>query len=55
MGSALRSVSGYLPLTQLTQAVRDPWLQTGTATSSLIVVALLAVAATALAVRRSAL
>jgi ABC-2 type transport system permease protein len=55
MGSALRSVAGYLPLTRVTDAVRDPWLGTGTAAGSLVVVALLAVLGTALALRRSAL
>ncbi len=55
MGSALRGIAGYLPLTWVTDAVRDPWLGTGTATGSLIVVAVLAVAAATLAVRRSAL
>ena len=55
MGSALRAVAGYLPLTRVTDAVREPWLGTGTATSSLIVVAALAVAAALLAAHRSAL
>ena len=55
MGSALRTIADYLPLTRVTDAVRGPWLGTGSATGSLLVVALLAVAATALAVRRSAL
>jgi ABC-2 type transport system permease protein len=55
MGAALRGIAGYLPLTRVTDAVRAPWLGTGTATSSLIVVAVLAVVAAALAVRRSAL
>ena len=55
MGSALRGIAGYLPLTQVTDAVRDPWLGTGTATGSLIVVAVLAMAAATLAVRRSVL
>lgn len=55
MGSALRSIAGYLPLTRVTDAVRDPWLGTGAATGSLIVVAVLAIAAAGLAVRRSAL
>ena len=55
MGSALRAVAGYLPLTRVTGAVRDPWLGTGTATASLIVVAALAVAAALLAAHRSAL
>jgi ABC-2 type transport system permease protein len=55
MGSALRGMSGYLPLTRVTDAVRDPWLGTGPATGSLIVVAVLAVVAATLAVRRSVL
>ena len=55
MGSTLRTISGYLPLTRVTDAVRDSWLGLGTATGSLLIVAALAVAATALAVRRSAL
>lgn len=53
MGAALRAVAGYLPLTRVTDAVRDPWLGIGTATGSLAVVAVLAVVATALAARRS--
>src|ERR1700683_3736028 len=55
MGSAVRAVAGYLPLTRVTDAVRGPWLGTGTATASLIVVAALAVAAALLAAHRSAL
>ena len=55
MGSALRAVAGYLPQTRVTDAVRDSWLGVGTATGSLVVVAALAVVATILAVRRSAL
>jgi len=55
MGPALRGIAGYLPLTRVTDAVRDPWLGTGTATGSLVAVAVLAVVAAALAVRRSAL
>jgi ABC-2 type transport system permease protein len=55
MGSALRAVAGYLPLSRVTDAVRGPWLGTGNATGSLAVVAVLAVVAAALAVRRSAL
>jgi hypothetical protein len=39
----------------LTNAVRVPWLGLGSATGSLAAVAVLAVAATALAVRRTAL
>ncbi|HEY3868318.1 MAG TPA: ABC transporter permease [Actinocrinis sp.] len=55
MGSAIRAVAGYLPLTRVTDAVRDPWLGIGSATTSLIVVAVLAVAASVAAMRRSAL
>ena len=55
MGSAIRGFAGYLPLTRLTEAVRDPWLGIGSATASLIAVAVLAAVAAALAIRRSAL
>jgi len=55
MGSAVRHVAGPLPLTLLTNAVREPWLGLGPATGSLIAVAALAVAAVVLAVRRTAL
>jgi ABC-2 type transport system permease protein len=55
MGSAVRHVAGPLPLTLLTNAVRAPWLGLGTATGSLVGIAALAVAATAVAARRAAL
>jgi ABC-2 type transport system permease protein len=55
MGSVVRHVAGPLPLTLLTNAVREPWLGLGSATGSLVAVAVLAVAATALAARRTAL
>ncbi len=55
MGSTLRSIAGYLPLTWVTNAVRDPWLGIGPATGSLVVVALLGVVATVVAARRSRL
>jgi ABC-2 type transport system permease protein len=55
MGSVVRQVAGPLPLTLLTNAVREPWLGLGSATGSLAAVAALAVAATALAARRTAL
>ena len=55
MGAAVRHVAGPLPLTLLTNAVREPWLGLGTATGSLIAVAALAVAALVLAARRTAL
>ena len=55
MGDALQSIASVLPLTLVTDAVREPWLDLGTATGSLMAVAALAVVATALAMRRSAL
>jgi ABC-2 type transport system permease protein len=55
MGSGVKLVAGPLPLTQLTDAVREPWLGIGPATGPLVVVACLAVAATAIAARRAAL
>jgi ABC-2 type transport system permease protein len=55
MGSVVRHVAGPLPLTLLTNAVREPWLGLGSATGSLAAVAVLAVAATVLAARRTAL
>ena len=55
MGSALRNIAGYLPLTQVTDAVRGSWLGTGTTTGSLLVVAGLAVGASLFAARCSAL
>ena len=55
MGSVVRQVAGPLPLTLLTNAVRAPWLGLGPATGSLIGVAVLAVAATAVAARRTVL
>ncbi len=55
MGSALRGVAGYLPLTWLTDAVRGPWLGVGGATGSLALVAVTAMVASTVALRRSAL
>lgn len=55
MGSALRSIAGYLPLTWLTNAVRAPWLGLGAATGSLILVTVVAVIAAGVALRRSIL
>jgi ABC-2 type transport system permease protein len=55
MGSAVKQVAGPLPLTLLTNAVREPWLGLGSATGSLIAVAALAAAASVLAARRTAL
>jgi len=55
MGSVVRKVADPMPLTLLTNAVREPWLGLGTATGSLNTVAALAVAALILAARRTAL
>lgn len=55
MGPALRAVSGYLPLTRVTDAVRGAWLGTGPAPLSLLAVGAVAVVAVALALRRSLL
>jgi ABC-2 type transport system permease protein len=55
MGSMVKTIAGPLPLTQLTDAVREPWLGIGPATGSLITVAAMAVLATAIAARRAAL
>jgi ABC-2 type transport system permease protein len=55
MGSALRDVADVLPLTQVTKAIREPWLGLGSATPSLIVVSVLAVLAMVVAARRAAL
>src|SRR5262249_57238212 len=55
MGSAVRHVAAPLPLTLLTNAVREPWLRPGPGTGSLAAVAALAVAATVAAARRTAL
>jgi len=53
--SFLLGAGGPPPLTQLTDAVREPWLGIGQATGPLIAVACMAVAATAIAARRAAL
>jgi len=55
MAPALREVSERLPLALANDAVRSPWLGLGDAGGSLLVVAALAVVATALAARRTAL
>ena len=55
MGSIVKKVADPLPLTLLTNAVREPWLGLGTATGSLIAIAALAVVATVIAARRTAL
>lgn len=55
MGSVLKHVADYLPLTWVTTSIREPWLGIGTPTGTLVEVATLAVVATVVAVRRSAL
>ena len=55
MGHGLRTIARFLPLTQVTDAIREPWLGIGSASASLVVVAALAVAACVLAARRAAL
>ena len=55
MGSIVKKVADPLPLTLLTNAVREPWLGLGPATGSLIAIAALAVVATVIAARRTAL
>ena len=55
MGSALKSISTYLPLAIVTNSVRGPWLGIDNATGSLVTVITIAVVALALAVRRTAL
>lgn len=55
MGSVLKHIADYLPLTWVTESVRQPWLGIGSPTGTLMQVAALAVLATVVAVRRSAL
>jgi ABC-2 type transport system permease protein len=55
MGSAVRAVAGPLPLTLLTNAVREPWLGLGTAATSLVALAALTVVVTVVAARRAVL
>jgi ABC-2 type transport system permease protein len=55
LSDALRSISDVLPLKLVTDAVREPWLGLGDGTGSLLIATVVAVAATALAARRTAL
>jgi len=55
MGAAVRAVARPLPLTLLTDAVRSPWLGTGTAAASLLGLAGLTVLVAAIAARRAVL
>lgn len=55
MGDAMRQIASPLPLTLLTDAVREPWLGVASATGSLAAVGALALATTIVAARRTAL
>ena len=55
LGAAVRTIAGPLPLTLLTNAVREPWLGIGTATSSLVALAGLTALVTVVAARRAVL
>jgi ABC-2 type transport system permease protein len=55
MSETLRNVADVLPLALANQAIREPWLGLGDATGSLLAVAAVAVVASALAARRTAL
>jgi ABC-2 type transport system permease protein len=55
MGSAVKNVAEVLPLTWVTDSIRQPWLGIGTPTAALLAVAVLAVVATLVAARRAAL
>jgi ABC-2 type transport system permease protein len=55
MSETLRNISDVLPLALVNQAIREPWLGLGGATGSLIAVTMVAIAASALAARRTAL
>jgi ABC-2 type transport system permease protein len=55
MSDALREIADRLPLALANQAIREPWLGIGNATGALLTTAAIAVVATALAARRTAL
>lgn len=55
MSDTLADIAGVLPLGLANQAIREPWLGLGSATGELIVVSAIAVVATVLAGRRTAL
>lgn len=55
LGDTMARIADVLPLTWVTTAIREPWLGIGDATPQLIAVAVLAVVASAVAVRRTAL
>src|SRR5699024_7075690 len=55
MSDTLAEISDVLPLAAVNQAIQEPWLGLGTATGDLAVVAVIALLATILAGRRTAL
>jgi len=55
MSETLADISGVLPLALANQAIREPWLGLGTATGPLVAVTAIAVVATVVAGRRTAL
>ena len=55
MSDGLREFADRLPLAVANQSIREPWLGIGNATGALLATAAIAVVATALAARRSAL
>jgi ABC-2 type transport system permease protein len=55
MGSALQRIADVLPLTLVTNSIRVPWLDLGTATGTLVTVIGLSVAACVVAARRARL
>ncbi len=55
MTATLANIADVLPLTLVTNAVRDPWLGIGHASGSLVAVAVFTVIALALSARRTAL
>jgi ABC-2 type transport system permease protein len=55
MADSLADIAAWLPLSLANQAIREPWLGIGHATTALLVTLAIGVVATALAARRTAL
>lgn len=55
MSPALRDISDVLPLALANDAIREPWLGIGNATGAFLATCAIAVAATAVAARRTSL
>ncbi len=55
MADGLSDIAAWLPLALANQAIREPWLGTGDATTALLATVAIGVLATALAARRTAL